>query len=209
MSYCTCTGEPGKYCARCLTLLSRTLPSTAHIIGEEYLPNVPITQSTAVAKASSEARRLSPQKKSDGPRNDAGGFQGYTWLPPGAMLALQLPLHLVSEKQVRSQEHWSARHTRVKTQRRAVYDGLLTLWGPGFLVGLPLLVTLTRIAPRALDDDNLAAACSACRDGVSDWLAGMPVKGQDRQEGLAWRYGQQYIAPKFFAVEIRVERPKH
>lgn len=50
---------------------------------------------------------------------------------------------------------------------------------------LPVRVTLTRAAPRALDDDNLAGALKHVRDGVADGL-GLP---NDR-DNVTWQYGQ-------------------
>lgn len=127
-------------------------------------------------------------------------------LPPGAAIGASLPLRLVSEKNQR--EHWSKRHARVKAQRQQVYEALSRLWDFGHTLGLPLTVRLTRIAPRALDDDNNVIACSGCRDGVSDWLAGQYLQGQDRQDGLMWLYAQRRVAPEFHCVEITIERPK-
>ena len=127
-------------------------------------------------------------------------------LPPGAAMGAQLPLRLSNAKS--SHQHWSKRRQRVQFERQYVYDRLTMLWEDGPLLGLPLTIVLTRIAPRALDDDNLRFACSAVRDAVSDWLAGTYLKGDDRQIGLDWTYEQRCLCPHFYAVEIRGERPK-
>jgi hypothetical protein len=131
---------------------------------------------------------------------------GMTILPPGAAMGTQLPLRLANEKS--TYRHWSKVRKRVQFERQYVYDRLMSLWEDGPLLGLPLTIKITRIAPRPLDDDNLVLACSAVRDGVSDFLAGKYLGGQDRQPGLLWTYAQYRLAPKFYAVEIRVERPK-
>ena len=47
-------------------------------------------------------------------------------------------------------------------------------------------ITLTRIAPRTLDDDNLAAGFKATRDRVADWLG-----VDDGDKRLTWRYAQE------------------
>lgn len=52
---------------------------------------------------------------------------------------------------------------------------------------LPVDVTLTRIAPRELDDDNLAYAFKAVRDGVADALG---LKN-DRDPRVSWSYSQE------------------
>lgn len=122
--------------------------------------------------------------------------------PPGAVIGTSLLLHVISEKNARG---WQAKARRTQAQRRLTFQCLMYLWAP---VGLPLVVTLTRIAPRALDDDNLATSLSAVRDGVSDWLAGILHRGEDRQAGLVWQYTQRRGPPRFYAVEISVWRPK-
>ena len=128
-------------------------------------------------------------------------------LPPGAAMGTSLPLRLTNTKS--RHEHWTRQAQRTKIQRQYVFEHLMHLWEDGPLLGLPLVITLTRIAPRALDTgDNLPYVFSACRDAVSDWLCGHYLKGQDRQDGLEWMYQQKRIAPHFYSVEIRVERPK-
>ena len=62
-------------------------------------------------------------------------------------------------------------------------------------------VVFTRIAPRPLDNDGLAASCKSIRDelaaflGVSDAPSG----------GVDWRYDQQRGPPKHYAVRISIE----
>ncbi len=90
-------------------------------------------------------------------------------------------------------EHWSKRSRRAKGQREAAY--LLTQLLSK--MGLPMTVTLTRIAPRALDDDNLRSALKSVRDGVADRLG-----IDDRDSRVVWAYGQRKGIPKEIAVEI-------
>lgn len=63
---------------------------------------------------------------------------------------------------------------------------------------LPCVVTLTRISPRLLDDDNLRPALKAVRDGVADRLG-----VDDRDPRVEWRYAQRKGAQK--AVEVEME----
>ena len=51
---------------------------------------------------------------------------------------------------------------------------------------LPLLVTITRIGPRKLDDDNLASACKYVRDQIA-----AAVGVDDGSDRYTWRYGQR------------------
>lgn len=118
-------------------------------------------------------------------------------------LEMCLPIHTVSEKNVR--EHWSQKSRRVHRQRQAV---AMALAGPLQLArvhitdGRRLEVYLTRIAPRELDDDNLIRACSGCRDGVADALR----LRSDRDDRVRWLYAQRRGSkPREYAVEIRVE----
>ncbi len=65
----------------------------------------------------------------------------------------------------------------------------------------PVVVTLTRIAPHELDDDNLAFAFKAMRDGVADALG-----VRDRDPRVSWRYAQRKPkTPRTYGVEITVE----
>jgi len=80
------------------------------------------------------------------------------------MIIAEIPLRLYSLPNVRW--HWSkkartARHARAMTR--------LVLAGKA-KPKPPLVVTLTRVGKRDLDDDNLVGAFKHVRDGVADWL---------------------------------------
>lgn len=100
-----------------------------------------------------------------------------------------LPLRIASVANVR--EHWSKRAKRAKAHRMA---GLVIPIHP-----LPCVVTLTRIAPRALDDDNCISGCKALRDGIADRLG-----VADNDPRVAWRYMQQRGRPNEYAVRIEI-----
>ena len=63
-------------------------------------------------------------------------------------------------------------------------------------------VTMTRIGPRALDDDNLAYACKAARDRVAKWLG---VDDGDTKR-VTWSYAQEKGKPREYAVRIEIAR---
>lgn len=120
------------------------------------------------------------------------------------MCSVYLPIRTVSETNQR--EHWAARHRRRKAQRVVVRARLLAAAG---LVATArwhravdggVVVRLTRVAPRALDDDNLRGATKACRDGVADWLG-----VNDSDERVCWVYEQHRGSVGEYAVEIEVE----
>jgi len=63
----------------------------------------------------------------------------------------------------------------------------------------PLIVTMTRISPRLLDDDNLAAAFKSVRDGIADALG-----IDDRDPRITWKCEQAKGKPS--RCEIAIER---
>lgn len=107
---------------------------------------------------------------------------------------LYLELKTISEPNARG--HWAKRAARAKAQRRKAQ----ALAAPrAAAVGLPVAVTLTRIAPsNGLDDDNLRGALKAVRDGVADAF------GLDDRDGrIRWQYGQAH--GKDYGVRIDME----
>ncbi len=107
-----------------------------------------------------------------------------------------LPLRLVSPNAVRG--HWGG---HVKHQRNE--HGLARLVMTPALRSLrdnprPCVVTLTRLGPRTLDNDNLLGACKWVRDGVAKAL-GL----DDADPRIEWRYAQQ--KSKTYGVTIFVE----
>lgn len=99
-------------------------------------------------------------------------------------------------------EHWRKRAARVKKQRAEA--GLRVAFTQAGQVRvapeLPCTVTLVRISARALDDDNLASAFKAVRDGVADALG---IKDNDPR--VSWRYEQRKGGKGVQAIEIRIE----
>jgi hypothetical protein len=88
-----------------------------------------------------------------------------------------LPIKTVSAANKR--EHWAVRAKRTKAERNVAF-----LMTPH--MELPVDVTLTRVSPRELDDDNLRPALKAIRDGVADRLG-----VNDRDPQVRWSYRQE------------------
>lgn len=109
------------------------------------------------------------------------------------MIDVTLPLRLVSEANARGS--WPAGASRAAEQRRVVGLTLRTRKAPS----LPCVVRITRIAPRELDDDNLARACKAVRDEVAAFLG-----VDDRNPQASWAYGQRRGKAREYAVRITV-----
>lgn len=81
------------------------------------------------------------------------------------LIRVEVPLMTVSGMNAR--EHYMKRHRRVKREREAVAWSLKGIVPPA----LPLVVTMTRVAPsNGLDDDNLASALKPTRDQIAAWL---------------------------------------
>lgn len=138
------------------------------------------------------------------------------------MITISLPIHAISEANVRSNRFAKAK--RVKEQRKVAKKSLLEViddpavnrskeplfawrdgppkkktWGPLSPVK-PLAVVLTRVGARPLDNDNLATSCKAVRDGIADALG---VDDGD-EEACTWDYKQRKGKPKEYAVEVTI-----
>jgi hypothetical protein len=95
--------------------------------------------------------------------------------------------------------HWSARAKRNKTERAIVRAALAHRQDLRCTLP-PTTCTLTRIAPRALDDDNLAGAFKSIRDEVAYfWGVDDGPKGP-----ISWHYTQRKGAPKQYGIEINL-----
>lgn len=110
-----------------------------------------------------------------------------------------MALRTVSEANAHT--HWRARQKRAKAQRGAAFAYLRRPTTPLRPVASALVVTLTRIAPRALDDDNLAGSQKHVRDGVADALG-----INDRDPLVTWRYAQRRGGKGQYAVHITITR---
>jgi hypothetical protein len=58
---------------------------------------------------------------------------------------------------------------------------------------------MTRIAPRGLDDDNLAASFKGVQDGIA-WALGI----DDRK--IKWTYEQRSEGTRKYAVKVEITR---
>lgn len=107
----------------------------------------------------------------------------------------EIPIRTVSEANMRS--HWAAKAKRVKQHRWAACVLFRVELAK---VRLPAVVVLTRLAPSSgLDDDNLASALKATRDGIADAF-GL----DDRDPRVRWEYRQERSRRGVYAVRVRV-----
>lgn len=94
-------------------------------------------------------------------------------------MSFVVPIETKSTSNLR--EHHMARARRVKHERGAVTLRMPRWEGPPLLV-----VRLTRVAPRRLDDDNLRGALKAVRDAVAARL-----RIDDASPLVSWDYAQE------------------
>jgi len=114
-----------------------------------------------------------------------------------AVISTIIPVKIESSLNLR--EHWRVKANRNSSHRSAAWFALKAeaKWRAEIL---PCTVTLTRIAPRELDGDNLQGGFKSIRDGVADWLG---VSDNDKR--ITWVYRQEKGAPKTYAARIEVE----
>lgn len=112
------------------------------------------------------------------------------------MKPLELAIKLESAANARP-GHWGQRHAKVAGLVHVAEMACRAHWGAP--LALPLLVTLTRIAPRRLDSDNIVGAFKSIRDGIAKWL-----RVDDRTSNVRWRIRQARRGAGVYAVTIEL-----
>jgi hypothetical protein len=108
------------------------------------------------------------------------------------MLTFNLPISAPSTANLR--EHHFAKARRIARQKSQT-----RLLCPKWNEGPAVRIWMTRISPRQLDSDNLAAALKAVRDGIASWL-----RIDDGSPLVEWRYEQEKGDEPCIRVEICV-----
>lgn len=116
------------------------------------------------------------------------------------MIEVLLPVRTWSEANLRG--HWGKRARRAKKQREAAWL-LLRAARYALPASGSVAITLTRIAPRALDTDNLASGLKAVRDGVADALG-----VDDGSSRIEWRYAQERGKIGQYEVRVTIHEPE-
>lgn len=97
-----------------------------------------------------------------------------------------IPLKIVSEANLR--EHWRISYKRHKDQKNVVSFELIVRYVPR---KLPVTVTLTRVSPRTLDDDNLLTSLKYIRDAIAEYFVpGLQPGRADNDNRITWKYSQ-------------------
>ena len=119
-------------------------------------------------------------------------------------IEFETPVKIESLNRTRDR-HWAHRKRLASKHHEAVrYAALAAGWmaraAAGTLPRLPVMVTITRIAPRQLDSDNMIAGTKHVRDEIARLL------GVDDNDGrVCWSYVQRRGAPKEYTAHVRVE----
>ena len=114
-------------------------------------------------------------------------------------------IKLVSVANLR--EHWATRAGRNKRHRASAYRATayelasLRSWARMPDTSRPMTITITRIAPRKLDSDNLASSAKAVRDGIAEALG-----IDDGSELVTWLYAQTKRFPREYGCQVRIEQ---
>lgn len=92
-------------------------------------------------------------------------------------------------------QHWR-KLTKIKNRQKAAAKVCLHNIE---IPPLPLLITITRIGPRKLDDDNLASACKYIRDQIA-----ATVGVDDGSDQYSWRYEQKTSHYGQYGVDVEI-----
>lgn len=109
-----------------------------------------------------------------------------------------LPIKLISE--ANNFDHWTKKKKRKDAQKILIDAEMKSK-----VIPLPCTIKLTRVAPRALDSDNLQGAFKHVRDYVSNnLLPGQRIGRADNSPYLFWEYAQEKGLPKEYKVIIDI-----
>lgn len=111
------------------------------------------------------------------------------------MLEIRVP-QLVPRYTLNSRGHWAKGY---RLNQKAKNDTAVALLGHT-RPELPVTVTLTRCAPRLIDDDNAVASLKGVRDTVAKWLL-----VNDGSSDVTWRYDQRKVKRAEQGVLLRFE----
>lgn len=112
------------------------------------------------------------------------------------VIVVDIPVRIISE--ANSRQHWRKAAARKQLHRqtaRLVLQQYARPMGESEL----FTITLTRVAPRKLDDDNLSSGFKAVRDGVADWLG-----IDDGSPRICWQYAQEKSKAGEYAARVHV-----
>lgn len=117
-------------------------------------------------------------------------------------MTISFTLNLRTESLLNLREHFRKTAQRKKVHREtAFYATREALGSMKALAGKRFHVVMTRIAPRAFDDDNLAGSFKHIRDGIAQAL---DVNDGDKSR-VTWRPEQEKGGKGVYAVRVEIE----
>lgn len=116
------------------------------------------------------------------------------------MIDWTLPIKLVSPN---TKEHWTKTYKRNKQIKKIIW----AKWKQENInIIPPCKVTITRVSPRAYDDDNFISSAKPLRDAIADLLCpGLAAGRADSNQDISWHYCQKRGLPKQNEVRIQIE----
>ncbi|QRK06038.1 hypothetical protein JQX13_38825 [Archangium violaceum] len=115
--------------------------------------------------------------------------------PTQPTYSFDVPVKTASTSNLR--EHPMARYRRTDAQKRATRRRC-----PEWTAGPLVVVRLTRVSPRQLDDDNVRGALKSVRDAVATWL-----RVDDASPLVRWEYLQAKGATPLVRVQVMLVSP--
>jgi hypothetical protein len=113
------------------------------------------------------------------------------------MLEFDAPIRIRSE--ANSREHWRVKSDRRKAQQKEM-DILLLNALQGRKIQLPCVVSLTRVGPKLMDDDNWINGAKGIRDAIARRLG-----IDDGDSRIKFRYDQEAIGRREYNVRVAIE----
>lgn len=111
-------------------------------------------------------------------------------------LEFDAPIRIRSE--ANSREHWRVKSDRRKAQQQEM-DVLLLNALQGRKIQLPCTVTLTRIGPKLMDDDNWINGAKGIRDAIARRLG-----VDDGDPMIQFRYDQTPVGRREYNVKVEI-----
>jgi len=108
---------------------------------------------------------------------------------------IDITLQIRTVNPTNNRQHWRVVWQRSKKQRAITFLAV-EQQSPK----LPAVVTMTRISPGTLDDDNLRPALKSIRDGIADAF-GVP----DNDPRIEWRYDQAKAKRGQYGVRVCIQ----
>ena len=115
-------------------------------------------------------------------------------------ISVLVPLRIQSSANLR--EHWTKKRTRDNVQELQIR---LALRENIAKPKPPLRAVLTRIAPKALDYDNLVSSLKRAVDTVADWITpGLAPGRADSVEGVEFFFKQERGKVREYGLKIEI-----